>query len=83
MTGFAGAYDLTLELPPEDYSATMARAALNAGVVLQQRALRALEGASLDPFSAPLRKYGLTLESRRAPLDVVVVDSMRKTPIEN
>jgi uncharacterized protein (TIGR03435 family) len=28
-------------------------------------------------------RYGLTLDQRKASLDVVVVDAMRKTPIDN
>jgi uncharacterized protein (TIGR03435 family) len=83
MTGFTGVYDLTLELAPEEYQAAMVRSALNAGVILQPRALLALERAPIDPFSSALQKYGLTLESRRAPLDVIVIDSIRRTPIEN
>jgi len=30
-----------------------------------------------------LAKVGLKLESQRSPLDVLVVDSLRKTPTEN
>ena len=83
MTALKGTYDLTLDLTPEDYTATLIRSAINAGVVLPPQALRALDLGSGDPFSNPLQKFGLTFESRKAPLDVVVVDSMRKTPIEN
>ena len=61
----------------------MSRSAVNAGISLPSQALRMLEGASPDPLSAPLRQVGLALESRRAPLDVVVVDSALKTPTEN
>ena len=82
-TGLKGVYDLALELSPEDYTATLIRSAVNAGVNLPPQALRALDTAPGDPFSAPLEKYGLSLESRKSPLDVVVVDSARKTPIEN
>jgi uncharacterized protein (TIGR03435 family) len=42
-----------------------------------------LDGASTDPLGAPLRNAGMTLEQRRAPLDVIVVDSMSKAPTEN
>ena len=82
-TDLKGTYDLTLDLTPEDYQAVLIRSALNAGVVLPPQALRALDLGSSDPFAFPLQKVGLTLESRRAPLDVVVVDSARKTPLEN
>jgi len=82
-TELPAVYDLILELAPEEYQAAMVRAAVNAGVILQTRTLQALERAPVDPFSSALQKYGLTLESRRAPFDVLVVDSARKTPIEN
>jgi uncharacterized protein (TIGR03435 family) len=82
-TDLKGTYDLTLDLSPEDYQAVLIRSALNAGVVLPPQALRALDLGSTDPFAFSLQKLGLTLESRKAALDVVVVDSMRKTPLEN
>jgi len=83
MTQTAGRYDVTLDIPPEDFTPMLIRSAINAGVVLPPQALRMLDGASLDPLSAPLQKAGLTLEPRKAPLDVIVVDSSLKTPTEN
>ena len=83
MTSLKGRYDVTLEIAPEDYTPMMIRSAVNAGISLPSQALRMLEGASPDPLSAPLRQVGLALESRRAPLDVVVVDSALRTPTEN
>lgn len=82
-TGLTGRYDMTFELTAEDYNAVLIRSAINAGVVLPPQALRVLDTASLDPFSQGLQKFGLKLEPRRTPLDVVVVDSMRKAPTEN
>jgi len=83
MTTLKGVYDLTLELSPEDYTATLVRTAVNQGVVLPPQALRVLETASANPFAAPLQQAGLTLDSRKAPLDVIVVDAALKTPTEN
>jgi uncharacterized protein (TIGR03435 family) len=83
MTALKGVYDLTLELSPDDYTATLVRTAVNQGVVLPPQALRVLETASADPFSAPLQQVGLALDSRKAPLDVIVVDAALKTPTEN
>ena len=82
-TGLTGKYDATLELAPEDYMPVLIQSAVNAGVVLPPQALRMLDGANADPFSNPLRTVGLTLESRKAPLDVLVVDAIAKTPTEN
>ena len=56
---------------------------INAGVTLPPQALRVLDGANADPLSGPLRDVGLTLESGKAPLSVVVVDTISKTPTEN
>ena len=82
-TELEGQYDMTLELTPEDYTAMRIRSAVNAGVSLPPQALRALDSASADPLSAALQKYGLTFESRRLPLDVIVVDSASRSPTEN
>jgi len=83
MTGTTGSYDLTMNLSPEDYTATLIRSAINQGVSLPSPALRLLETASSDPFSAPLAQAGLSLEARRAPLDVIVVDAVQKVPTDN
>jgi uncharacterized protein (TIGR03435 family) len=82
-TGLKGLYDLTIDLTPEDYTAMMIRSAIGAGVQLPPQALRLLDNASPDPLSGPMKKYGLTLDARRMPLDVIVVDSALRTPTEN
>jgi uncharacterized protein (TIGR03435 family) len=45
--------------------------------------MRLLDNASPDTLSAPLSRFGLTFDARRAPLEVLVVDSGLKTPTEN
>lgn len=82
-TGLSGEYDVVLEIAPEDYLPLMIRSGVNAGVQLPPQALRLLDNANTDPLSGPLRDVGLTLESRRAPLPVVVVDAISRTPTEN
>jgi uncharacterized protein (TIGR03435 family) len=84
LTGMNGSYDLAFDLNPEDYRAMLIRAATAAGLVMSPDALRALD-ASPAPASLfeGLAKFGLKLEAHRAPLDVLVVDSVRKTPTEN
>ena len=82
-TGLTKSYDITIDLTPEDYNAILIRSAVNAGVPLPPQALRILDNASPDTLSAPLSKFGLTLEARRAPLDVLVVDSASRTPTDN
>jgi uncharacterized protein (TIGR03435 family) len=82
-TGLVGRYDLALDVTPEDYTAMLIRSAINAGVVLPPPALRALDAGAADPISPGLAKFGLTLESRRSPLDVIVVDVASRMPTEN
>jgi uncharacterized protein (TIGR03435 family) len=84
LTGVNGSYDLAFDLSPEDYRAMLIRAAVAAGLVMSPDALRALD-ASPAPATLfeGLAKFGLKLEPHRAPLDVLVVDSIRKTPTEN
>jgi len=83
MTDLKGTYDLTLEFTPEEYRVLLIRTALNAGVVLPPEVMRYLEGASDESLFKDLQRLGLKLESRKAPLEVLVVDSVSKTPIEN
>jgi uncharacterized protein (TIGR03435 family) len=83
MTELTGTYDLTLELTPEDYRALLIRMALSAGVNLPAEALKLLEGASDESLFKGLQEMGLKLESRKAPLEILVIDSATKTPIEN
>ena len=82
-TGVTGAYDLALELTPEDFIGVQIRAGLNNGALIPPQALRLLDNAAADPFSYALQKSGLSLESRKAPLEVLVIDSIQKTPTEN
>jgi len=84
LTGVKGAYDVAFDLNPEDYRAMLIRAAVAAGLVMSPNALRTIDAAP-SPASLfdGLEKVGLKLETHRAPLDVLVVDSVRKTPTEN
>jgi uncharacterized protein (TIGR03435 family) len=84
LTGVKGAYDVAFDLNPEDYRAMLIRAAVAAGLVMSPNALRTID-ATPSPASLfdGLEKFGLKLEPSRAPLDVLVVDRVRKTPTEN
>jgi uncharacterized protein (TIGR03435 family) len=83
MTNLKGAYDFELPVTPEDRIAMMIRSAINAGVTLPPQALRALDNGSGASFTDALQKLGLVLVPRKAPLEVIVVDSLQKTPTEN
>jgi uncharacterized protein (TIGR03435 family) len=83
MTNLKGAYDFVLNVTPEDRIAMMIRSAINAGVTLPPQALKALDNASGDSFTAALDRLGLVLMPRKGPVEVVVVDSVQKTPSDN
>lgn len=83
-TALKGKYDLSLDLTAEDYRSMLIRSAVVAGVVLPPEVLRLIDGspAPASLFDA-LDKLGLKLVARKAPLDVLVVDKISKTPTEN
>ena len=82
-TGLNGQYDFSLQLTPEDRAALLIRSAINAGITLPPQAMRALDSGSNASLTTSLEKLGITLQSTRAPLDVIVIDSILKTPTEN
>jgi uncharacterized protein (TIGR03435 family) len=83
MTDLKGGYDFTLDFSPEDYRAMRIRSAIAAGISLPAEALRALDGSSGDSLFAALQVLGLKLETRKAPLEVLVFDQVLKTPTGN
>ena len=83
MTALPGRYDVTIELTPEDFRAAMLRSAVAGGSTLPPQAFQLLENSSLSAIPDALKSLGLLLQPRRAPLDVVVIDSVDKTPTEN
>ena len=83
MTELKGNYDFTIEFSPEDFRAMQIRAAISAGVVLPPQVLQMVEGASGDSLPTALQTIGLKLESRKAPIEVLVIDHAEKTPTAN
>jgi uncharacterized protein (TIGR03435 family) len=84
MTELKGSYDFSVDVTPEDYQSMLIRSAVVAGVVLPPQVLRILDGATAPgSLFDGLAKLGLKLESSKAPLDTVIVDSALKTPTEN
>lgn len=61
----------------------MIRSAVAAGVVLPPQALQYMEKASGDSLPNALATLGLKLESRKAPIEVLVIDQAQKLPTEN
>lgn len=76
------AYDFTLELTHEDFLATRVRSAINGGMTPPPQAMKLLE-ASGDSLDIALAKIGLKLEAKKAPLEVLVIDSSDEVPGEN
>lgn len=82
-TGLKGSYDISAEVTPEDYRSMLIQSAVNAGVHLPPQALQFLDGATDESLHAALRKFGLQLNATKAPLEVLVVDHISKSPVEN
>jgi uncharacterized protein (TIGR03435 family) len=84
MTDVKGSYDFSFDVTAEDYQAMLIRSAVVAGVILPPAVLRVIEG-SPTPTSLfdSMEKLGVKLVARKAPLDVLVVDKVLKTPTEN
>jgi uncharacterized protein (TIGR03435 family) len=82
-TGLKETYDISLELAPEDFQALMIRSGIEAGIAMPPQAIALMEKASGDSLHEALAKVGLKLESKKAPLEVVVIDAVNRTPTEN
>lgn len=83
MTGLTGKYDFAIDIPPDDFRAMLIRSALWAGVNLPSEATHLLDASSPAALGDALQQVGLKLDPRKAPLDVVVIDSALKTPTDN
>ena len=83
MTNLTGRYDIAFELAPEDFQAMMIRSAVAAGITLPPQALQLLDKASPAAVLDALKSSGLALNGRRAPQEVIVIDSMERVPTEN
>jgi uncharacterized protein (TIGR03435 family) len=84
MTGepATAAFDLNFAVTPDDYRTMLIRVALSSGVSLPPEAAR-LADSPTDSLTSAMDAAGLKLESRKAPLDVMVIDHAEKTPSDN
>ena len=82
-TGLTGTYDMSVELTPEDYRGMLIQSAVRNGVTLPPEATRLLVGFTNDSLLNGLRSFGLKLDGRKMPLEVVVVDQVKHTPTDN
>jgi uncharacterized protein (TIGR03435 family) len=82
LTELKGTYDFEFNVSPEETQTLMIHAAVAAGVQLPPQALRLLEGGG-NPIESGAEQLGLKIESRKMPVDVIVIDQIQKMPTEN
>jgi uncharacterized protein (TIGR03435 family) len=82
-TGLNGNYDMNLAISAEDYRAMSIRSAVVAGVVLPPALAGVLDQPWGDSLRNALGQAGLVLERRKAPLEIIVIDSIDRKPTEN
>jgi uncharacterized protein (TIGR03435 family) len=80
-TGRSGHFNLTLEMP--QVRIMTVRYAASVGVPVPPDALQFANDVVPTAIGDALRRAGFSFESRRLPLDVVVVDAMERTPTDN
>lgn len=83
MTDLKGTYDLSFSVTTEDYQAMLIHAAVNSGMMLPPQVLRLMDNSSIASLMDGLQQLGLKLDARKAPLDVLIIDQLSKTPTEN
>jgi uncharacterized protein (TIGR03435 family) len=75
-------FDVSFEVTPEDYRILQIRAARRSSFTLPPDIAR-LADQPAESLAASVETAGLKLESRRAPVDVIVVERANRTPSEN
>jgi uncharacterized protein (TIGR03435 family) len=83
MTALEGRYDVSLQLTPEDFQALMSRSVAAAGYPTSPEALRLADTAAAVAVPDSLERVGLKLRASRAPVEMLVIDSIERTPTEN
>ena len=83
MTNVEGRYDVAFELQPTDFMAMAVRSSIASGVPLPPQAQQVLDASSPSAVGDALKASGLSLNPRRGPVEMLVVDSIERTPTEN
>jgi uncharacterized protein (TIGR03435 family) len=90
MTELKGTYQLTIDIPMEEIMAIVAKQAAAAGIALPPGA--GAPGGAAAPVPADpaggtifqiVQQFGLKLDPRKEPVEVIVLDHLEKTPTEN
>jgi len=82
-TGLNGAFDFTLELSMQDMAGMRGAMPMHGGGAGGPAAGPAPENAAGGSLFSSIQKLGLKLEAKRAPVDLLIVDSAEKAPTEN
>jgi uncharacterized protein (TIGR03435 family) len=82
LTELKGTYDATFVAPAEDYQVLLRRAAVNSGMVMPAQMMRLIDN-DVNPLPQAVEQLGLKLESRRMAVDLLAIDEVRRTPIDN
>ncbi len=83
MSGITGSYDFSFKVSEEDNQVMLIHAAVGAGMQLPPQVVQFAANGSVSSLMDGFQSLGLKMEPRKAPIDVVVVDSLSKTPSEN
>jgi len=82
LTELKGTYDVRFDVIPEDYQTLLRRAAVNSGMVIPAQMMRAID-TETNPLPQAIEQLGLKLDSRRMSVDLLLIDQVRRTPIDN
>jgi len=82
LTGLTSTYDFVFDVTPEESQVLGIRAAVNAGVRLPPQVTSLLDTGG-NPLIGAVQQLGLKLEARKSPVDVLIVDDVRRTPTDN
>ncbi len=84
MTGLTGTYDITFDFTPDPAIMQAKMAAMGVQLPPEVAGHAAADDSnSPSVFTALQEQLGLRLEARKGPVDLLVVDSVQKTPTEN
>jgi uncharacterized protein (TIGR03435 family) len=83
MTGAEGRYDVAFTLAADDFLAMMRRSVAAAGFAVPAEDFLRLDATSTVAVRDALEQVGLRLQPQRAPLDVLVIDSLDRVPTAN
>jgi uncharacterized protein (TIGR03435 family) len=82
LTDLKGTYDFEFTVTPEETQTLMIRAAIAAGVQLPPQALQLADNGG-NPLEGAVEQVGLKLDSRRMPVEIIIIDQVQKTPTDN